>query len=456
MIPNSPSSSSSSSSSEEEDSDTMSDDEEVYPRPICAVGPYSDGFRRSDLIVSINGRMDYNGGGVFSVFGETRNDYLKLAGEEIEKVLDSYKSSGQLPSDPSKGVLIPLQVHLVPSTFLCDNSRDVEEALGMGLQSINVDWRREGGINWVGEDKEYGKVPFAEVTDVLPNSPASLSKILPNDYLISWDIFDINSLPQKFTLDDVLVSLNDVDRTEGIIVEVGRRRGGTSDNWKNITSTHVFIEAESLGPASIGKSFQSQTGLTLSLVPPLLDSRNGWDSRKVKQSYDPGFMTNLCASGHLNPKMSEYIAGVGWVGETDTAIAAHERREMFCTWCRRKGHREDHCFVKDPTLAKNKKQISKRIVKKIDARKRFEANERGRRDRERKERERYRQLHGNFPDEAGGKNAKVKIAADFTKESGVLLQNSGSHGNMMGKLARSTKLVGHASTKVDWGKLGQR
>ena len=82
-----------------------------------------------------------------------------------------------------------------------------------------------------------------KVTDVLPNSPASLSKILPNDYLISWDIFDINSLPPKFTLDDVLVSLNDVDRTEGIIVEVGRRRGGTSDNWKNITSTHVFIEA---------------------------------------------------------------------------------------------------------------------------------------------------------------------------------------------------------------------
>ena len=52
----------------------------------------------------------------------------------------------------------------MPGSFKSDNSRDVEEALGMGLQSVNVDWRREGGINWVGEDKEYGKVPFAEVS----------------------------------------------------------------------------------------------------------------------------------------------------------------------------------------------------------------------------------------------------------------------------------------------------
>ncbi|GMI16486.1 hypothetical protein TrLO_g12851 [Triparma laevis f. longispina] len=144
--------------------------------------------------------------------------------------------------------------------------------------------------------------------------------------------------------------------------------------------------------------------------------------------FDPAFMTPFCVSSHLNPKLSEYIAGVGWIGETDTAITAHERRRMFCTWCRKKGHREDDCFVMDVTRAKNKKQISKRILNKIEARKRFENNERERRTREREERQKYCQIHGNFPDEPGAKNATTKTGADFTRDSGVLLVNSGSHG----------------------------
>ena len=130
--------------------------------------------------------------------------------------------------------------------------------------------------------------PMAVVESVKANSPAEKASIRTGDLILNFNGLDCDDVPSEFDYSAVSSLLaaevgEEASHKEGIVLELGRLRGGTSDARGDVVSRRVAVELEA--KATPPATLESLTGIVISRSrPPKVDTRNGWDNRKVRRA----------------------------------------------------------------------------------------------------------------------------------------------------------------------------
>jgi hypothetical protein len=267
-------------------------------------------------------------------------------------------------------------------------------------------------------DDDFG-IPFVKILAVENNSPMAAAGFLPGDMIQSFDTLDIDTMPRNLVARD----------TSQLGAEEQQKQQLAQNECSDAAQRALSVLGVILGEVCEEDLIQ----------------RQGWDKWKPRAPIDPGLLHTFVVNKTLRPIMSERIKGVGWIGQTVSAAWDLQKRSAFCSYCKKKGHFEPVCYIKDKNLAKSESQRKRHDRMQVKLAKQREVDIE-RRDIAKKGRDSYKQKQHK---------AALRIAVD-----GKVTHKNAQRWDDPNKVAKpganyirfADESVSARAFKVDWGK----